>query len=220
MGNNKNIIKPKNNRKIIAWISGILGLISYNWWILAPFKSGIITSPNQLFSDLEINGQPYANVMQHLDLISGILFLITFLFLINRSNIKRNYESLALIGFGIFAALGGVFSETCSDTTNAVCRHLEISMKLPAQQYLHLLFGIAEFGFITIALFFAYYRTKKKRTKIAKIYRFLFVGAFIAYPLLGLAYVTNRLGAIIEPVFFTAFSIIILVQLYERTKEA
>jgi len=58
-------------RALGAWIFGIAGLLLYNWWILAPFKPGLIVSPNELFSDLEVTGQPFATSMQHADLYPG-----------------------------------------------------------------------------------------------------------------------------------------------------
>jgi hypothetical protein len=41
--------------------------------------------------------------------------------------------------------------------------------------------------------------------------------ALIAYPLLGAAYLTDRLGGIMEAVFFAGFSLMVATQLAERT---
>jgi hypothetical protein len=43
------------------------------------------------------------------------------------------------------------------------------------------------------------------------------MGAVIAYPLLGLAYLVSRLGGVIEGVFFIGFTVMVVVQLAERT---
>jgi len=211
---------PTTGRKFIIWLFGITGLLAYNWWILAPFKTGIISSPNELFSDLEIDGRPYATVMQHLDLASGMLLLITFLVIGSRRNYFNFKEWLATVIFAVGGALGGIFSETCSDTTNAVCRHAEWTLRLPLHHYLHLIVGIVEFGAISVALYFAYQRTKGGKSLTAKIYKMLAKGAIVAYPLLGLAYVTNRFGAYIEPVFFASFTLIVILQISERLSKS
>ena len=38
-----------------------------------------MTSPDELFSNLEVSGQPYATAMQHADLVAGILLAAAFL---------------------------------------------------------------------------------------------------------------------------------------------
>jgi len=213
--NQKN--KKNRLRKYSAWVFGIAGLTAYNWWVLVPFKPGLMTSFNQLFSDLEIDGRPYSSAMQHADLASGLLLLLAFIIIGNKNRITNFKEYIAMLVFTIGGAIGGIFSETCSDTTSAVCRHLEIRFQLPAHHYLHILAGIVEFGAITFALYHAYNRTKGRKSTIAKLYRVLGRGALIGYPLLALAYLTNRLGGFIEIFFFIAFSIFIVLQLIERT---
>ena len=213
----KHQVKTLDFRKISGCLLGILGLLIYNWWIIVPFKPGLLTSPNQLFSDLEIDSRPYAAVMQHADLISGILLLAAFLIIGNKRLRATLHEWLALVVFSIGALLGGIFVESCSDTTSAVCRHLEVTLQLPAHHYLHMIFGVIEFAAITIALFLAYFRTKTHKTLVARTYKILARGSIVAYPLLIIAYLTNRLGAVIEPVFFLAFAIIVVMQIYERT---
>ena len=68
------------NRAVAVWILGIAGLVAYNWWLLVPLKPGLMTSPDELFSNLEITGQPYAALMQHCDLASGLLLVAAFAF--------------------------------------------------------------------------------------------------------------------------------------------
>jgi len=210
-------IRLNNFREYSAWFLGISGLLAYNWWVLVPFRPGIMTSFNQLFSDLEIDGRPYATAMQHADLASGLLLLAAFIIIGNRNRITNFKEYISMLVFAIGGAIGGIFSETCSDTTSALCRHLEVRFQLPAHHYLHIIAGIIEFGAITFSLYHAYQRTKGKNNLIAKIYKYLGRGAMIAYPLIGLAYLTNKLGGFVEIFFFIAFSIIIILQLKERT---
>ena len=38
----------------------------------------------------------------------------------------------------------------------------------------------------------------------------------VAYPLLGVAYLSDRLGAFVEPVFFVCFSLMAAIELFER----
>src|SRR5665213_1708901 len=204
-------------REVSAWTLGIFSLLFYNWWILVPFKPGLMTSFNELFSDLEIDGRPYATAMQHADFVAGILLLIAFLILGSRKRIKNFKEWLAMVFFAIGGAIGGVFSELCSDTTSAVCRHLEIRFQLPAHHYLHIAAGIVEFGSITNALYIARKRTRNQKTQAAKVYSILAKAALIGYPLLILAYLTNLFGGFIEMFFFLAFTMIVIVQLWERT---
>ena len=60
-------------RQLVTWLLAAAGLVSYNWWLLVPLKSGLMTSPDELFSNLEVTGQPYAAVLQHADVLAGIL---------------------------------------------------------------------------------------------------------------------------------------------------
>jgi len=174
-------------------------------------------SPNELFSDLEVTGQPFAAAMQHADLLSGLLLLGAFLAVGSRSIPDGRRDWLAMMVFAGAGSLGGVFPQVCADGINAVCRNREWSFRLPLQQYLHIVAGILEFGGITVALLFAFRRTRNQETRSAKVYRHLARAAFVAYPILGLAYLLNRLGGLVEPVFFVGFTVMVLTQLVERT---
>jgi hypothetical protein len=33
-------------RPVVAWTSGIAGLIAYNWWVLVALRPGLMVSPN------------------------------------------------------------------------------------------------------------------------------------------------------------------------------
>jgi hypothetical protein len=209
-------------RPVAAWICGIAGLLAYNWWVLVPFRPGLLRSPDELFSNLEVSGQPFASVMQHADLLSGLLLAGAFLAAGRKSIPGGRREWLAMMVFAAAGALGGVYPEVCADEISAVCRHKEWSFQLPVSQYLHTLAGIAEFGAITVALLLACQRTRGQQSRggqprAATVYRALARGAAVAYPLLGLAYLLNRLGAVMEGVFFAGFTVMVAAQLAGRT---
>jgi hypothetical protein len=113
-----------------------------------------------------------------------------------------------------------VFSEVCADGISATCRRQEWHFQLPASQYVHVVAGIFEFAAITIALFLALRRTRGSEARTAGSYRWLWRGALVCYPLLGLAYLLNRLGGVMEAVFFVGFTIMVVTQIAERTRLA
>ncbi|MGH3304847.1 MAG: DUF998 domain-containing protein [Streptosporangiaceae bacterium] len=204
-------------RRVAALTLGVAGVVAYNWWLLVPLKPGLMTSPDELFSNLEVTGQPYASLMQHADLASGLLVLAAFAVMGPGSRRPGGCrEWLAMLGFAAAGALGGLYPEVCADGISATCRQLEWRFELPAAQYIHMAAGIAEFAAITIALLGAVARTKRRRTRSARIYRGLARAALICYPLLGAAYLSDRLGGIMEAVFFTGFTVMVITQLAER----
>jgi len=212
--------RPGRFRLLLAWIFGIAGLVGYNWWLLVPFKPGLMRSPDELFSNLEVSGQPYAAAMQHADLASGLLLLAAFLIIGPVAARGARREWLSMVGFAIAAAVGGLFPEVCADGVDAVCRRLEYRFGLPASQYIHIVAGILEFGAITVALVWALRRTREQSTRPAAAYRALAIGALIAYPLLGAAYLLDRFGGVMEVVFFIGFTVMVITQLAERTAAA
>jgi Protein of unknown function (DUF998) len=203
-------------RRILAWALGTAGLLAYSWWVLVPLKPGLMRSPDELFSNLEVTGQPFAAAMQHADFISGML-LVGAIWAAGRGGRLSRREWLAMLGFGVSGALGGLFPEVCADGVNAACRRMEVHFQLPASQYIHMAMGIFEFFFITVALACAVLRTRGQHTWAAVVYRGLARGAAVAYPLLGGAYLVNRLGGVMEAVFFVGFTVMVVAQLAERT---
>ena len=199
-------------RRIAGWAFGIAGLLAYNWWVLVPLKPGLLRTPDEFFSNLEVTGQPYATVMQHCDVASGLLLLGAFLLAGRRSLPGGQREWLGLVTFALAGLVGGLFSQVCADGVSRTCFSDEWHFRLPASQYVHDGAGIVEFAAITLALLFALLRTRGT----ARPYRLLAIGAVIAYPLLAVAYFTNRLGAVVEGIFFVGFTVMVLVQLGER----
>jgi hypothetical protein len=210
-------VTSPQRRIILAWIVGIAGLVGYNWWLLVPLKPGLMTSPDELFSNLEVTGQPYAAAMQHADLASGLLLLAAFLVIGQGTSLGGRREWLSMLGFAAAGAAGGVFPEVCADSVDAVCRRLEYRFELPASQYIHMVAGILEFAAITLALLSALRRTRQQSTRPAAAYRALGIGALIAYPLLGAAYLLDKFGGVMEVVFFAGFTVMVITQLAERT---
>jgi len=207
-------------RRIVAWTLGVAGLLAYNWWLLVPLKPGLMTSPDELFSNLEVSGQPYAAAMQHADLLAGVLLLAAFLAAGWRGVPASRKDWLAMTGFAIAGALGGLFPEVCEDGIDAVCRQQEWHFQLAASQYVHVAAGIVEFAAITLALLLAMRRTRSSPSPVATSYRWLWRGALGCYPLLGAAYLTDRMGGVMEAAFFAGFSVMVITQLAERTRRS
>jgi hypothetical protein len=205
-------------RRALAWWLGAGGLLAYNWWVLVPLKPGLMTSPDELFSNLEVSGQPYAAAMQHADLLAGVLLVGAFLAVGRRSVPGGLRDWIAMLVFAIAGAIGGLFPEVCADGISATCRRQEWHFQLAASQYVHIVAGIAEFAAITVALFIALRRTRGSRARTAGSYRWLWRGALVCYPLLGAAYLLNRMGGVMEAVFFAGFTLMVLTQLAERTR--
>ncbi len=203
-------------RPVAMWALAATGLLAYNWWILVPLKPGLMRSPDELFSNMELTGQPYAGAMQHADLLAGLLLLGAFLMAGSKSLPGGRPEWAGLMIFAAGGALGGLFPELCGDEVSASCRNMEWAFQLPLQQYLHIGAGIAEFGGISIAVLLAARRTSQELSAPARIYRYLARALYACYPLLGLAYLTDRLGGVMEAVFFIAFTLIVVTALAER----
>jgi Protein of unknown function (DUF998) len=207
-------------RVLVTWILGAAGLAGYNWWLLVPLKPGLMTSPSELFSNLEVSGQPYAAAMQHADLVSGLLLLTAFAFAGRGPSRGERREWLGMLGFAAAGAAGGSFPEVCADAVNAACRRMEYRFELPASQYIHMIAGVLEFAAITLALLCAERRTRQQSTRPAALYRALAVGALVGYPLLGAAYMLDRLGGLMEVAFFIGFTVMVITYLAERTAAA
>lgn len=200
----------------MAWVAAGLGLAGYNWWILAALMPGLIGSPSELFSNLEVTGQPYAVVWQRADIAGGALLLVAFLAAGRR--VSGRGERIALLAFALAAMIGGAIPQSCPDGLSPGCRALEYQLRLPVSSYRHDALGIAEFVAISIALILAARRTRDEHTTVALIYRALARAGIVAYPLLGLAYLANRYGAVMEAVFFSGFTVIVATQIYDRTR--
>jgi hypothetical protein len=192
------------------------GLLAYNWWVLAPFKHGLMRSPDELFSNLEVTGQPYAIVMQRADVTAGILLLLAFILAGSRAVVEGRREWLGMVVFAMAGAIGGLFPQVCADGLSPACMSAEWHFRLAASQYVHDGSGVIEFAGITLALLLAIMRVRGNTSVTARGYRFIGWVVLVAYPVLGVSYLFDFYGAVIEAVFFSAFTAMVLLQLSER----
>jgi Protein of unknown function (DUF998) len=199
----------------VARALGIGGVAAYNWWVVVPFVPGLMTSHNEFFSDLEVPGLRDADLMQRADLVAGIVLVVALLMrgASGRNGARREWKWL--VAFAAAGAIGGRFPYVCSEGLSATCRNLEWHMELPLHHYIHVVSGIAEFVFLTVAVMVAVRRTKGETTRAARAFRVIRDVLIVGYPLLGLVYLTDRLGAFVEPVFFVSFSAMLIVSLFE-----
>ena len=208
--------RPASWRLRAAGVAVVAGLAAYNWWVAVPFRTGLLKSANGFFSDLEATGQPDASILQHLDLLAGVLILAALLL---RGSAGRDGAPRAewrwLLVFAVAGAVGGLFPYACTEGTSAACRSLEWRFQLPVHHYLHIASGIVEFATVSIAALLARRRTSGSLAPEARIYRLLVLIGALAYPMLGAAYLTDRLGAFVEPVFFLAFSLFVGTEIFE-----
>ncbi len=120
-----------------------------------------------------------------------------------------------LLAFSAAGSVGGLFPYVCAEGANAACRSAEWSFRLPARQYVHIVAGIVEFVTATVAIGLAWRRTSGRHDWAGRILPVIGVAAAVAYPLMGAAYLTGRRGSLVEAVFFTAFSVMVAVEVFE-----
>jgi Protein of unknown function (DUF998) len=210
-------------RLTAAKVLGVAGVVAYNWWVVVPFVPGLMPSVNGFFSDLEATGRPHADLMADADFAAGVLMVAALLL---RGSLARNgirKEWKWMVAFAVAGAVGGRYTYACSEGLSAACRSMEWHLQLPIHHYVHVVSGIAEFATLTAAVLIARARTRHESTHESKVYVWLLRTLLIGYPLLGLVYLTDRLGTFVEPIFFVAFSAMVLTELFEptgRTKPA
>lgn len=205
----------RSSRVLFGRILGVLGLAIYNWWIVVASNSHLLTGSDELFSDLEAFGRPDANLLQRLDLVAGLTLLAALLLRGPSGRLGPRPEWKWLVGFSAAAALGGQFAYACSEGLSAVCRRAEWHLQLPFHHYVHVLSGVVEFAAATMAIYLAGKRTRGQRTLAARAIKWIAVTLLVAYPLLGVCYVSDRFGAFVEPVFFVCFSTVVAIELFE-----
>jgi hypothetical protein len=209
---------PAPWRRPVAISVGVIGLALYNWWIPVAISGRLLTSPDELFSDLEASGRPDAALLQHLDLAAGLVLVVALLLRGSRSPLGKRSEWPWLIAFAVSGAIGGKFAYACPEGLSASCRAAEWRLALPHHHYVHVAAGIAEFVFGTVAVYVAWQRTRPTKSAVTRTVRWTGRVLVIAYPVLGFAYLTDRFGAFVEPVFFTCFSVILAVELLEADR--
>jgi len=210
--------QPAPWRRPAAIGLGIVGVGLYNWWIPVAIQGRLLTSPDELFSDLEATGRPDASLLQHLDLSAGIVLLAALLL---RGPVGRGLKRAEwpwLLAWAVAGAVGGQFSYACPEGLSASCRSAEWRLALPPHHYVHVAAGIFEFIFATVAVYVAWQRTRPRESGVTRAVRWTGRTMVLAYPLLGLAYLTDRMGAFVEPIFFTCFTVLVMVELWESTR--
>jgi Protein of unknown function (DUF998) len=198
-----------------AKILGIGGVIAYNWWVVVPFVPGLMPSVNGFFSDLEATGRPHANLMADADMTAGVLMVAALLLRGSRARGGVRKDWKWMVAFAVAGAIGGRYTYACSEGLSATCRQMEWHLQLPLHHYIHVVAGIAEFATLTTAVVIARRRTRQDGTTEAKAYLWLVRTLLVGYPLLALVYLTDRLGTLVEPIFFVAFSVAVLTHLFE-----
>jgi hypothetical protein len=196
------------DRYAVAVVVCIPAVVAYNWWIIVPLRHGLLTSVNSFFSDLEVTGARDADLFGRLDVIAGTLFTAALL-LSHRGDRERRAEWRLFLTFAIAAGAGGLFPFSCAEGTDSACRTAEWHLQLPAHHYAHVLLSAVEFLAATAALLLAWRRTRRSdsHTAEARAFRWLTAIVIVGYAPLAIAYFTDRYAAVVEPVYFLAFSL-------------
>ena len=202
-------------RQSTARVLVVGGVLLYNWWVVVPFVPGLMPSANGFFSDLEATGRPHAGLMSDADLAAGLLMVVALVLRGSFAQGTHRREWKWMVAFAAAGAVGGRFPYACSEGLSATCRQLEWHLQLPLHHYVHVVSGIAEFATLTVAAVLAMQRTRGTGTPAARVYGTLVKGLVVGYPLLGLVYLTDRLGTLVEPIFFVIFSAMVLAEVYE-----
>ena len=201
------------DRFAVAVLLCVPAVIAYNWWVIVPFRHGLLTSVNSFFSDLEVKGARDAALFGKLDLLAGLLFLAA-LVLSHRREPDRRWEWRLFLTFAIAAGAGGLFPFSCAEGTDSACRTSEWHFELPAHHYAHVLLSAVEFLSATAALLVAWRRTRRPGTNPveARAFQWLTGIVVIGYLPLAVAYFSDRLAALVEPMYFLAFSLAVLTE--------
>jgi len=202
-------------RLFVAQFLGLVGVVLYNWWVWVVVASNLLISTDEFFSDLEATGRPDATIFQHLDLAAGIVMFVAFLLRGPWGPKGKRQEWRWLLLFAIAGALGGHFSYACPEGLSAACRSAEWHLRLPLHHYLHVISGVIEFATMTTAVYVAWQRTREDSGWVSRSIKGVGVAMLIGYPLLAVAYLTDRFGAFVEPIFFVCFSVMVAVELLE-----
>jgi hypothetical protein len=202
-------------RLFVAQFLGLVGIVLYNWWVWVVVATNLLTSTNAFFSDLEATGRRDATLFQHLDLAAGVVMLVAFLVRGPLGPEGRRAEWRWLLLFAVAGAVSGHFAYACPEGLSATCRSAEWHLHLPLHHYVHVISGIVEFAAMTTAVVLAWMRTRAHSDWVARTIKAVAVTGLIAYPLLGVAYLTDRFGSFIEPIFFVCFSVMVAVELLE-----
>jgi hypothetical protein len=203
------------SRLVAGRALGVAGVLAYNWWVVVPFVPGLMPSVNGFFSDLEASGRPHAPLMSDADLAAGLLLAAALLLRGSTAGHVVRREWKWLMAFALAGAIGGRYPYACAEGLSETCRQMEWHLQLPVHHYVHVVSGIAEFATLTVAAVIALRRTRNEGTPESRVYAGVVTTLVLGYPLLGAVYLTDRLGTLVEPIFFAAFSVMVLTELFE-----
>jgi hypothetical protein len=202
-------------RLFVAQFLGLAGIVLYNWWVYVIVATNLLISTDEFFSDLEATGRPDATLFQHFDLAAGVVMFVAFLVRGPWGPNGKRKEWRWLLLFALAGAFGGHFGYACPEGLSAACRSAEWHLKLPLHHYLHVISGVIEFAAMTTAVYIAWKRTRDESGWVAKAVTATGVTMLVGYPLLAVAYLTDRFGAFVEPIFFICFSVMVAIELLE-----
>ncbi len=193
----------------------VVGVAAYNWWVVVPFVPGMLPSVNGFFSDLEATGMPHAGILGDADVLAGVLMLVALVLRGPLAGGRARGEWKWLVVFAAAGTIGGRYPYACAEGLSATCRRLEWQLALPVHHYVHMLSGIVEFAALTAAAVLAMRRTRARHDVVARGYTAVVAVLVAGYPLLGFAYLADRFGTLVEPVFFLTFSTMLLLEIFE-----
>ncbi len=214
-GRGRRLAGGTSARVVAARTLAVGGVVAYNWWVVVPFVPGLMPSVNGFFSDLEATGRPHAGLMSDADIVAGVLLTTALLLRGPMVAGRPRREWKWMVAFAVAGAVGGRFPYACSEGLSATCRQMEWRLQLPVHHYIHVASGIAEFATLTVAALIAMRRTQRSGAPIARLYSALVKVLVVGYPLLGLVYLSDRLGTFVEPIFFVVFSVMVMAEVFE-----
>lgn len=205
-------------RLFLAQFLGLVGIVLYNWWVWVVVATNLLTNTNAFFSDLEATGRPDASLFEHFDFAASIVMFVAFLVRGPWGPQGKRQEWRWLLLFAVAGAIGGHFAYACPEGLSATCRSAEWHLRLPLHHYLHVISGMIEFAAMSTAVYLAWKRTREHTGWISRSVKGIAIAMLIGYPLLAIAYLTDRFGAFVEPIFFICFSVMVAIELLEPSR--
>ncbi len=200
----------------LAKVLVVVATLASNWWLLVPWLPGIVDPRLGLFSDLEVPGAAYSSVFRGCDLFAASLFLCALLLRgPNNGAMTRRPEFSLLVAFSVAGMMGALTPYVCAESSSLSCRQLERHLQLPPRHYLHIVAGVAEFLFITIAAWRIFQRTKTGPPQLQRAAQGVIITLTVAYPALVAVYLGDYFGAFVEPVFLLSFCAVMAMEIFE-----
>ena len=117
--------------------------------------------------------------------------------------------------FAVAGAVGGHFAYACPEGLSAACRSAEWHLRLPLHHYLHVDLGHHRVRRDDDRRLSRLEANARDTGWVARGVKAIALAMLIGYPLLGVAYLTDRFGAFVEPIFFVCFSVMVAIELLE-----